>query len=199
MKKTLLNGILYILPLALSIWIFWSIIVTLDDLGASILQLVGLDNPWPGIGFLVIFGSLLTAGVAFEISPVRWIYQKIELQMLRFPLFKTVYGAIKDLASLINSDNKTSSKKQTVLHKQPNGAYIVGFVTSEDLPPALKGGLPNEDEWVSVLLQLSYQVAGVTTLVKKSDLIYVDWSFEDAMRFMLTAGISQNKADSVSE
>jgi uncharacterized membrane protein len=34
-------------------------------------------------------------------------------------------------------------------------------------------------------------MAGVTSLVKREDLIMVDWSFEEAMRFNLTAGISQ--------
>jgi uncharacterized membrane protein len=51
-----------------------------------------------------------------------------------------------------------------------------------------------EGDWVPVLFQLSYQIAGVTSLVKRDDLIFVDWSFEDAMRFNLTAGISNSKA-----
>ena len=38
-------------------------------------------------------------------------------------------------------------------------------------------------------MQISYQIAGVTVLVRKSDLVTVDWPFEDAMQFMLTAGL----------
>ena len=60
-----------------------------------------------------------------------------------------------------------------------------------DTPPQpLLDALP-EGDWVPVLFQLSYQMAGVTSLVKREDLILVDWSFEEAMRFNLTAGISQ--------
>ncbi len=193
MKKTILQGILHILPLVLSLWIFWSIIVTLDDFGLSILQLVGINLAWKGIGFILIFAVLLIAGLAFSVSPVRWLYQKIETQVLRFPLFKTVYGAIKDLASLVSTGDKAATQRQTVLLKQSNGSFVVGFVTSDKLPKPLQEALPSNenDQWVPVLLQLSYQVAGVTSIVKRSDLIYVDWSFEEAMRFMLTAGISQ--------
>ena len=63
---------------------------------------------------------------------------------------------------------------------------------SEFAPQPLVDALP-EGDWVPVLFQLSYQIAGVTSLVKREDLISVDWSFEDAMRFNLTAGISNSK------
>jgi uncharacterized membrane protein len=50
-----------------------------------------------------------------------------------------------------------------------------------------------------VLFQLSYQVAGVTSLIKREDLIEVNWSFEDAMRFNLTAGISSSETNAVTK
>ena len=200
MRKTLLRGTLNILPLVVSVWLCWSITVALDDMGHAILTLIGFDNPWTGSGFIFIFCLLLAAGVAFSVSPIIWLYQKLEKQILRFPFFKTVYSSIKDLASLASRDESQSKKRQTVLFKQSNGAYIVGFVTSEEIPEVVNDALPEEESgWVPVLIQMSYQVAGVTSLVKRSDLIYVDWPFEDAMRFMLTAGISPTKKDNYGE
>lgn len=192
MQKTLLRGILNILPLAVSVWLCWSITVALDDMGHAVLTLIGLGNQWTGSGFIFIFCLLLVAGVAFSVSPIIWLYQKLEKQILRFPFFRTIYTSIKDLASLAGSDDAKTPKRQTVLFKQSNGAFIVGFVTSEIIPKVVNDALPN-DQWVPVLIQMSYQVAGITSLVKRSDLIYVDWPFEDAMRFMLTAGISPAK------
>jgi len=192
MQKTLLRGILNLLPLAVSVWLCWSITVALDDMGHAVLTLIGLGNQWTGSGFILIFCLLLVAGVAFSVSPIIWLYQKLEKQILRFPFFRTIYTSIKDLASLASSDESKIQKRQTVLFKQSNGAFIVGFVTSESIPEIVSDALP-DDEWVPVLIQMSYQVAGITSLVKRSDLIYVDWSFEDAMRFMLTAGISPAK------
>lgn len=191
MQKTLLRGTLNLLPLALSIWFFWSITVALDDLGNAILTLIGFEHQWMGSGFTLIFCLLLMAGVAFSVSPIIWLYQKLEKQILRFPFFRTIYSSIKDLASLASLDESKSKQRQTVLFKQSNGAFIIGFVTSENIPKVVTDALPGDDsEWVPVLIQMSYQVAGITSLVKRSDLIYVDWSFEEAMRFMLTAGIS---------
>ncbi|MFT4675926.1 MAG: putative membrane protein [Reinekea sp.] len=194
MKKTFLRGMLSILPLALSVWLFWSIIVTLDDLGLSFLQLIGWHAAWDGVGFLLIFCLILVVGLAFSVSPILWLYQQFENQMMRFPLFKTVYGAFKDLASLAGNDDSELNQRQTVLMAQTNGSYIVGFITADKMPEALLTALPEEGDWVPVLFQLSYQIAGVTSLVRRADLIYVDWSFEEAMRFMLTAGVSQSSA-----
>ena len=88
----------------------------------------------------------------------------------------------------MSSDNKNKSQ-QTVLVHQANNTYVVGFIMSNDTPEPLTNALPDGD-WVPVLFPLSYQIAGITTLVKREDLTVVDWSFEDAMRYNLTAGIS---------
>jgi len=178
------------IPLIFTLWLFWSILVSLDHLGSSMLQLFGWSQPWAGFGFSLIIAIFAVAGLAFSVSPVLWVFQKIEQALLlKFPLFKTVYGASKDLAQLMNQ-GKTPKAKQTVLVKQSNGTLVVGFITASTLPKELTGVMP-EGDWVPVLFQLSYQIAGVTTLVRREDLIFVDWSVEDALRFMLTAGVSQ--------
>jgi len=144
MKKTLARGLMNLLPMALSLWLFWSLFVSLDGLGIFILELVGINQHFVGAGFILVVAIVFAVGLLFSVSPIVWLYGWIERQLMRFPLFKSVYGSIRDIASLMNREG-----------------------------------------------QLSYQMAGVTSLVKREDLILVDWSFEEAMRFNLTAGISQ--------
>jgi uncharacterized membrane protein len=195
MRKTITRGILRILPLALSLWLFWSIGDGLNDFGLTLLSTVGIDDPWMGSGFILVMILLLIIGLAFSVSPIAWLFQRLEDQILRFPLLKTVYGAIKDMASLVSTDPEKTKRRQTVLVKQANDSYIVGFVTADDVPGSISRALNEHHEaeqWVPVLIQVSYQIAGLTVLTRKSDLIYVDWSFEDAMQFMLTAGLSKS-------
>jgi len=192
MRKTITRGILRVLPLALSVWLFWSIGDGLNNVGLVLLRLVGIDQPWAGSGVVLILLLLLVIGLAFSVSPIAWLFQQLENQILRFPLLKTVYGAIKDMASLISTDPEQTKERQTVLVKQANDTYVVGFVTASGIPGPVGQALEarhETDEWVPVLMQISYQIAGVTILVRKSDLVYVDWPFEDAMQFMLTAGL----------
>jgi uncharacterized membrane protein len=138
-----------------------------------------------------VVALVFIAGLLFSVSPVVWLWGWIERQLMRFPLFKSVYGSIRDIASLMNRDPSKPKSQQTVLVRQANGGYVVGFIMTDTPPQPLIDALP-EGDWVPVLFQLSYQMAGVTSLVKREDLIKVDWSFEEAMRFNLTAGISQS-------
>lgn len=195
MKRILLRGTLSLLPLVISIWLFWSIVVTLDNLGRTLLELVGVDSPWPGSGFGLILAVILGLGMALSIRPFHWLFRQFERQMMRFPVVKTVYGAVKDVATLINQSDAQPGRRQTVLIKQGDG-YTVGFVTSDQLPGPLAAAMPEDDDkddpWVPVLIQISYQIAGLTVLARRSELIEVDWSFDEALAFMVTAGINRS-------
>ncbi|NKF50322.1 DUF502 domain-containing protein [Shewanella sp. WXL01] len=191
MKKTLTRGLMNLLPMVLSIWLFWSLFISLDELGRFLLESLSVTPPFVGAGFTLVALIVFIAGLLFSVSPIVWLYGWIERQLMKFPLFKSVYGSIRDIAALMNKDNKPKNQ-QTVLVKQANGGYVVGFIMGDETPKPLTDALP-EGDWVPVLFQLSYQMAGVTSLVRKQDLIEVDWSFEEAMRFNLTAGISTTK------
>jgi uncharacterized membrane protein len=195
MKKTLARGLTNLLPMVLSIWLFWSLFISLDGLGRLLLNLVEVEHAFVGAGFILVASLIFIAGLLFSVSPIVWVYSWIERQMMKFPLFKSVYGSIRDIAGLMNRDGKPKTQK-TVLVKQANGSFVVGFIMSDITPVPLLDALPAGD-WVPVLFQLSYQVAGVTSLIKREDLIEVDWSFEDAMRFNLTAGISSSETNAV--
>jgi len=197
MKNTLARGLTNLLPMVLSIWLFWSLFISLDGLGQLLLNALGTPFMFVGAGFLLVAVIVFIAGLLFSVSPIVWVYGWLERQLMKFPLFKSVYGSIRDIAGLMNRDGKPKTQK-TVLVKQASGGYVVGFIMSDNTPKPLTDALP-EGDWVPVLFQLSYQVAGITTLVKRDELISVDWSFEDAMRFNLTAGISTAKANDVTK
>ncbi|WP_372004765.1 DUF502 domain-containing protein, partial [Shewanella sp. 10N.286.51.B8] len=188
MKNTLSRGLTNLLPMALSLWLFWSLFISLDGLGHLLLDIVNLENSFVGAGFILVAVLVFISGLLFSFSPFAWLYAWLERQLMKFPLFKSVYGSIRDIANLMKRDGKPKNQK-TVLIKQANGGYVVGFIMNQQAPKPLTEALP-EGDWVPVLFQLSYQMAGVTSLVKREDLIEVYWSFEDAMRFNLTAGIS---------
>ena len=44
-------------------------------------------------------------------------------------------------------------------------------------------------EWCSVYFPMSYQVGGFTLIVPEGRVVELDWSFEEAMRYVLTAGV----------
>ncbi len=102
---------------------------------------------------------------------------------------KTVYGAVRDLTGFL-SKKDTRKFDKVVLVQLPNvPVRLLGFVTVEDLSNV---GLDQGDGSVAVYLPMSYQIGGYTVLLPSSYLTPVEMSMEDAMRFLITAGLSRS-------
>ncbi|MCE9852438.1 DUF502 domain-containing protein, partial [Shewanella chilikensis] len=149
MKQTLIRGLLNLLPMALSLWLFWSLFESLDSLGKLLFSLLGMDTVFIGAGFILVTALVFIAGLLFSVSPIVWLWSWIERQLMRFPLFKSVYGSIRDIASLMNRDGSKPKSQQTVLVRQANGGFVVGFIMTDKPPQPLLDALPDGD-WVPV-------------------------------------------------
>lgn len=190
--KPLLKGALVVFPVLITIWVIWSLVRWIDGLGRRTLEPFLLDHLiFPGSGLIIVTVILLVVGLLFQFNFINWIFSKLEKNLMKFPLVKTVYSAVKDLAGMF--DNKQSKDQQVVLvNMQATGlGYLVGMITNAQLPHAITDQSGDKDSLVSVYLPMSYMVGGYTILIEQSKVKPVDWTFEEAMRFALTAGISQ--------
>jgi uncharacterized membrane protein len=188
---TFLRGLVTILPIALTVYILW----WLGSLAESVLgrPLKAFLPGWlyvPGLGIAV--GAVLVFGVGLimELYVARKLLEGVERLVLRIPLVKTVYGAIKDFAGFISSSSKEQAAGQQVVRVQvaPN-MHLLGFVTRQDLS-RVPLGLAGSDT-IAVYLPMSYQIGGYTLLLPRTMVEPVPMSMEDALRFTITAGMSQ--------
>ena len=70
---------------------------------------------------------------------------------------------------------------------------MLGLVTREDFA-ALPDGM-DDGQTVAVYLPMSYQMGGYTIFADKANIRAVNMSIEEAMRFIVTAGVSTQKHD----
>ena len=68
------------------------------------------------------------------------------------------------------------------------GLEIMGFITRSDFRD-LPAGIGAQDS-VAVYLPLSYQIGGHTVILPRTAVRAVNMSIKEAMRFVLTAGIT---------
>jgi uncharacterized membrane protein len=132
-------------------------------------------------GFLLIFLVGLIVNLWFTQQALAWGEGLLE----GLPLAKTVLHGVKDLMGFFHRD-KTQAPNQVVT-VEFNGLKLLGLVTRqslEDLPPAI-----SEGDRVAVFFPMSYQLGGFTVFVPRSKVMPVDMPMEDAMRFILTAGV----------
>jgi uncharacterized membrane protein len=111
----------------------------------------------------------------------------------RIPLIKSIYGSLHDFMEYFSTVDERRGMKQVVLVSIAD-ARLIGFVTGEQVRDVPFPESPDE-EIVAVYLPLSYQIGGFTIFLPRSRVEPVDISMEDAMRRVLTAGLSKPGLD----
>jgi len=108
-----------------------------------------------------------------------------ETFVLRVPLLKTVYAALRDLTALMKV-GESPGELQRVVMVQWGPGRAIGFVTQEN---ANVPGLGTDESLVAVYLPMSYQIGGYTLYLPRDRIQPTDLTVEAAMRIVLTGGL----------
>ena len=118
MKKLgsiLLKGLVTILPIGLTVYfVYWLGITTESLLSKPIRWVIDDANYWPGMGLVTGFVILFLVGLAVNQFLVRRVLAMGEELLLRVPVVKTVYSAIRDMTRLVNTDKKEGDLDRVV-------------------------------------------------------------------------------------
>jgi uncharacterized membrane protein len=181
----LLKGLVTILPIGLTIYFVYWLGITTESLLSKPLKFVIGDAYWPGMGLVTGFVILFVVGLAVNAFLVRRVLGLGEELLLRVPVVKTVYSAIRDMTRLVNTDKKKGDLDRVVTVDTALGK-LIGFVTQEH---AKTLGIGGGDDLVAVYLPMSYQIGGYTVYLPRSKVTETDLSVEQAMRIVLTGGV----------
>ena len=106
----------------------------------------------------------------------------------KIPILRTIYSAIGQMTeSFTKTDNK---QKSVVLLEYPRkGVWAVGFATKEN-DGVIKEKI--KEQIVNVFVPTTPNpTSGFLLMVPKKDLIYLDVTFEQASKFIVSAGTTE--------
>jgi uncharacterized membrane protein len=194
MRKILaltMSGLVTVLPLALTVYVIWWVVHTLEEwLRRALigLRLVSPEHYWPGLGLVAGFLLLLAVGSLVNAYAGKIILKYWNDFLGRIPFVKTLYGGFRDVVSLLPSGSGEKRDLQRVVLARFGDVRAIGFVTREDVPTVLNshGGR----EWVTVYFPMSYAFGGYTVYVPRNHVEPLEISVEDAMRLAITAGLT---------
>jgi len=189
LSRTFFTGLLAVLPIMVTLAVvMWLIGVADTFFGSFVRWFAPGTASLPGMGLLMSLVVIFVVGLLMQAVFFREFIKWTEEQLERVPLIKTVYSAVRDLTGFF-SKKDDSRFGRVVMVAMPNLPFrLLGFITVEDLTAF---GLAQDHDTVAVYLPMSYQIGGYTVLIARQHLIEVDMSFEDAMRFLITAGMSR--------
>jgi len=173
--KHFLRGLLVTAPVALTLFIVWTIFRTIDG---------WLSIPIPGAGFVItIAGITLIGWIASNIAAKQALGMFEEL-MRKLPFVRLLYSSSKDLLSAFVGE-KRRFDAPVLVALQPDGAVkALGFVTSESMEDF---GLTDH---VAVYLPESYNFAGNLFVVPRSRVTRLERESAEVMAFIVSGGVS---------
>jgi len=160
----------------------------LDGLLGGFLKQYFKESYVPGIGILATLVLITILGFLSTKFVTGTIFRIIDRLLEKIPFVKTVYSVIKDTVHSFLGEKKSFSKVALVTVPGTNMKSL-GFVTAEDLDVFYE---PLSD-YIAVYVPQTFQVAGFTFLIKKEDVEFIDVKPEDAMKFILSGGMTSKK------
>ena len=116
--------------------------------------------------------------------------QLIDDLFKRIPILRTIYSAIGQMTDSFRNQN--GNKKSVVLLEYPRkGSWAVGFATKEN-----SGEIKSKTNknLVNVFVPTTPNpTSGFLLMIPKEELVYLDMSFEEASKFIVSAGTSSPK------
>ena len=146
----------------------------------------------PGLEILlsVIFITFI-GGVSLSFIGKR-ILKFVNDLFKRIPILRTIYSAIGQMTESL-APNKRNNKKSVVLIQYPRkGSWAVGFATKDN-----KGEISKKinRNLVNVFVPTTPNpTSGFLLMYPKDEIIYLDMTFEEASKFIISAGTSDPKS-----
>ena len=179
-----LQGLLYIAPLGITVFILYALFGFIDGLlRSSIQSLFGVDIP--GLGLVIIVVLVTFLGFVGQTVIAQPVKKYVTNFLMQTPFLQTIYTTIKDFVQAFLGKDKKFTHPVLVRIGSLSDMEKVGFLTQTDLSE-----LKLKDK-VAVYFPQSYTFAGDLMIVPSENVSPLDISPKDAMKFIVTGGVAK--------
>ncbi len=194
-KRVFTTGVLTLLPLAITIYVFFLVFTFLDNLIGSLIMAI-FDYRVPGAGFAA--GILLIFLVGFIASNIigKRLVTLGDKIFQRLPLARGIYSSARQIIDAFTVQGKDAFQKVVLLEYPRKGLYVLGFVTSTS-----RGEIQEktEEETISIFIPTTPNpTSGMLILAPRSEITELKMSIEEGMKVIVSGGlVSPPGADKV--
>ena len=191
-RNYFIAGIVVLIPIGITVYLTLLIVkISSNIIPKEINPNHYLPYDIPGLEILIaIIIITLVGGLSLSFIGKK-LLATFENLLKRIPILRTIYSAINQMTETFT--NTEDNKKNVVLVEYPRkGSWAVGFATKEN-----SGQISNKTnkKLVNVFVPTTPNpTSGFLLMFPKEDVIYLDISFEEASKFIVSAGTSNPKA-----
>ena len=187
-RNYFIAGVVVLIPIGITIYLtLFLVSITSKILPKEINPNHYLPYNVPGVEILISVILITLIGFLSLSFIGRRLLDIFDNILKKIPILRTIYSAIVQMIeTFTKSDNK---KKNVVLVEYPRkGSWAVGFATRENT-----GEISNKvkQKLINVFVPTTPNpTSGFLLMFPKEDVIYLDLTFEEASKFIVSAGTS---------
>ena len=192
LRNYFITGIVVLIPIGLTLYLTKFII----DISSKILPKELNPNNYipfqiPGLEIIVtIIFITLVGGLSLSFLGKK-ILQLFNDLLKKIPILRTIYSAIGQLTETLAPKSKKQKKSVVLIEYPRKGIWAVGFATKDNEGEISK---KTSTELVNVFVPTTPNpTSGFLLMIPKNEIKYLDMTFEEASRFIVSAGTSEKK------
>jgi uncharacterized membrane protein len=194
LRSSFLTGIVVIAPVALTIWLIWTIMGWIDGFVLPLVpsrfnpeQYIGINLRGVGVIFFLVF-TVFVGWVAKGLigrSLIRFAESFVE----RMPVVRSIYSGVKQIAETIFAQSERNFEKACLVQYPRKGIWAIGFISTE-----ARGEIADKAETMGRLMSVFVPTtpnptSGFLLYFPEEDVIELEMNIEDAAKLVISAGL----------
>ncbi len=185
-KRYFISGVAVVVPAIITYLVLKFLFQTVDGILQSYLQdLLGFYRA--GLGLLTIVLLILVFGILTRNWVGHRIYEAGDRLIARMPLIRPIYSAAKQLLHALTSDSGGSFKDVGLVEYPRKGLYQLCFVAR---PVEIHAEGKTRSHLTVFVPATPTPVTGMVVVVPAEDIILLDMSIEDGVKFLVSGGVA---------
>ncbi|OGC75962.1 MAG: hypothetical protein A2145_00435 [candidate division Zixibacteria bacterium RBG_16_40_9] len=188
-RRQFLSGVLVIVPIILTYIVLRFLFSSVDNLLSPVVtEIIGKEIP--GLGILATIVIIFIAGILTTYLGRSRLFNIWELFFIKTPLVRTIYSASKQLMEGIALPDKKAFQQVVLVQYPRAGVYDLGFVSNK----IEQDFLSDKEELVAVFIPSTpTPFTGFVLLFPKKEIIPLDLTIEEGIKFFVSGGIASPK------
>jgi len=185
-RNNFIAGVVVLIPIGITLYLTLFFIKLLSNiLPNEINPNHYLPYNIPGLEILISLFIITFIGWLSLSFIGKRLFNLFETILNKIPILRTIYSAVDQLTETFTK--KSSGDKNVVLIEYPRkGVWAVGFATRENTGEIKK---KTQQDLVNVFVPTTPNpTSGFLLMFPKSEIIYLDLTFEEASKFIVSAG-----------
>ncbi len=192
LRNYLLAGILVTAPLGITVYLVWIFLQFMDNQVTKLIPEEYNPNYYlpfslPGFGLIISIVFFIVIGWFARNFLGRMVINLYEYIMVRVPIIRNIYGAIKQIAETIMASQSQAFRDVVLLEYPRKGIWSIAFVTN-----TTEGEVQRltDSETINVFVPTTPNpTSGYLLFVPKKEVHYLDMTVEEGIKLVVSAGI----------